>query len=272
MEHIYLYCISNEAMPGIFKVIISDLSPCMIMNQANRLDTWRPPNAYRIVFAKQVTNRIQSDHIIYTLLYEYTERLTQNGGFFRVDVETIKSFFDIIEGEFYINTPYKEVNNTSQAIDRLCVIQSLMVIKKATLPTGWINEPSEPKGLVFTDENIHFSQKDPICCNMSVYEHEVASNAHTNHGWFIILHPIRSIDIYHTHQITDIYINVAYKRDNLYIIPSIIPLKYQEWFVTESELYILTRPKLKDAFVSMALDYGGEFGEYIDGYSTSMDI
>lgn len=272
MEHIYLYCISNEAMPGIFKVIISDLSPCLILNQANILDPWRPPNAYRIVFAKQVANRTQSDHLIYTLLYEYTERLTQNGGFFRVDVETIKSFFDMIEGEVYIHDPYKEVYNTHHIMDRLCVIHSLMVVKKATLPSGWINEPSEPQGLLFTDENIHFSQQTPRCCNMSVYDHEVTSNTHTNHGWFIILRPIRSLDIYNTHQVTDMYINVLYTRDNLYIIPSIIPPTYKEWFVTEHELYILTRPKLKDAFISMALEYGGEFGEYTDYYSNSTDM
>lgn len=58
----YLYCFSNQSTPGILKVGITERTPEIILNEANRSDFWRPPTPYNIEFAKKVLNSKQKNH------------------------------------------------------------------------------------------------------------------------------------------------------------------------------------------------------------------
>ena len=52
-EEGYVYCISNEFMPGIYKVGVTMRSPLERLKEANSSDTWKIPT-YKIEFAKKV--------------------------------------------------------------------------------------------------------------------------------------------------------------------------------------------------------------------------
>ena len=104
MEHGYLYCFSNDSMPGILKVGMTERSPEIRLNEANSSDTWRPPTPYKIEFAKKVVNPKQKEITLHTILSQYTERVNPKREFFRVSLEEVKAFFDLIDGESWDTT------------------------------------------------------------------------------------------------------------------------------------------------------------------------
>ena len=57
----YIYCFSNQSMPGILKIGMTERTPEIRLNEANRSDTWRPPTLYKIEFAKKVLNPKQKE-------------------------------------------------------------------------------------------------------------------------------------------------------------------------------------------------------------------
>ena len=108
MSHGYLYCFSNESMPGILKVGMTKRTPEKRLNEANSSDTWRPPTQYKIEFAKKVLNPKQKETTLHNLLSQYTERINPNREFFRVSSEEVKTFFDLIDGDLWVKDPEKE--------------------------------------------------------------------------------------------------------------------------------------------------------------------
>lgn len=98
----YLYCFSNESMPGIVKIGITERKPDLRLKEANTYDTWKPPTPYKIEFAKKVLNPKQKETILHKLLSQYTERINPKREFFRVSLEEVKTFFDIIDGDLWI--------------------------------------------------------------------------------------------------------------------------------------------------------------------------
>jgi hypothetical protein len=95
----YVYCITNVSMPGIVKVGITDKTPELLLNEANTSDTWPPPTPYKIEFAKKIYSTGDKEKALYSLLEEYTERLTPHGKFFRISPEKVLKFFGIMDGE-----------------------------------------------------------------------------------------------------------------------------------------------------------------------------
>ena len=103
MTHGYLYCFSNESMPGIFKVGMTERTPDIRLNEANVSDTWKPPTPYKVVIAKRVSFPKKKEIILHKLLSQYTERINPKREFFRISSEEIISFFDLLDGELWIN-------------------------------------------------------------------------------------------------------------------------------------------------------------------------
>jgi hypothetical protein len=101
----YLYCFSNQLMPGILKVGMTERTPEIRLNEANNSDTWRPPTPYEIVFAKKVSNPKQKETTLFSILSQYTERINPRREFFRVSQEEVKTLFDLIDGELWVETP-----------------------------------------------------------------------------------------------------------------------------------------------------------------------
>ena len=101
----YLYCFSNQSMPGILKVGMTERTPEIRLNEANISDTWRPPTPYKIEFAKKVINPKQKESVLHILLAQYTERINPKREFFLVSPEEVKTFFDLMDGELWIEKP-----------------------------------------------------------------------------------------------------------------------------------------------------------------------
>ena len=98
----YLYCFSNESMSGILKIGMTERTPEIRLNEANSSDTWRPPTPYKIEFAKKVLNPKQKESTLHNLLSQYTERINPKREFFRVSLEEIKTFFELIDGDLWV--------------------------------------------------------------------------------------------------------------------------------------------------------------------------
>ena len=98
----YLYCFSNESMPGILKIGMTERTPEIRLNEANSSDTWRPPTPYKIEFAKKVLNPKQKEVTLHNLLSQYTNRINPKREFFRVSLEEVKTFFELIDGDLWV--------------------------------------------------------------------------------------------------------------------------------------------------------------------------
>ena len=67
----WVYCISNESMPGLLKIGMTDRTPQQRLAEANKSDTWRPPTNFAIEFAKKVKNALQKEKTIHKLLEHF---------------------------------------------------------------------------------------------------------------------------------------------------------------------------------------------------------
>jgi hypothetical protein len=97
----YIYCFSNISMPNILKIGTTERTPKERLKEANSSDTWKPPTPYKIEFAKKVKNPKEKETTLHKLLEQYTERINFRREFFKVSLEEIKIFFDLIDGEIY---------------------------------------------------------------------------------------------------------------------------------------------------------------------------
>ena len=104
----YIYCFSNASMPGILKIGMTERTPEKRLMEANSSDTWRPPTPYKIEFAKNVLNPKQKETTLHNLLSQYTERINPKREFFRVSLEEIKTFFELIDGDLWVKLINKE--------------------------------------------------------------------------------------------------------------------------------------------------------------------
>ena len=100
----YIYCFSNVSMPGILKVGMTERTPEIRLGEANASDTWRPPTPYSVEFAKKVLNAHGKEKTLHTLLEQYTDRIHPRREFFRVSLEEVRKFFDLMDGEMWTET------------------------------------------------------------------------------------------------------------------------------------------------------------------------
>lgn len=100
----YIYCFSNPSMPDILKIGMTERTPEIRLNEANTSDTWRPPTPYKIEFAKKVIHAPEKEKTLHVLLEQYTERINPRREFFRVSPEEVRKFFDLMDGEMWIDT------------------------------------------------------------------------------------------------------------------------------------------------------------------------
>jgi len=96
----YLYCFSNESMPGIRNVGYTDRTPKQLLDEANSSNIWKPPIPYKIEFAKKIFNPKSKETTIYKIISQYTERI--NDEFFRISREEVMKSFDLIDGELWV--------------------------------------------------------------------------------------------------------------------------------------------------------------------------
>lgn len=97
----YIYCFSNESMPGILKVGMTKRTPDIRLAEANSSDTWRPPTLYNMEFAKKVTNPTHKEITLHKLLTKYTKRINTRREFFSALSVEVKDLFDLMDGSMW---------------------------------------------------------------------------------------------------------------------------------------------------------------------------
>ena len=103
----YLYCFSNDSMPGILMIGSTDLPPDLKLEEANTYDSWKPPTPYKIEIAKRVMYPRQKKMTIYKILDQYTSgRVNKKQEFFYISLEEVKAFFELIDGDYWLNDPF----------------------------------------------------------------------------------------------------------------------------------------------------------------------
>lgn len=117
MNEGYIYCFSNPSMPGILKIGMTERTPMDRLCEANSSDTWRPPTPYKIEFAKKVSDVCKKEKTLHILLEQYTERINPRREFFRVSKEEILKFFELMDGEMWIDNIKFEDEEISSDFD-----------------------------------------------------------------------------------------------------------------------------------------------------------
>jgi len=92
----YVYCFTNESMPGLVKIGMTTRTPEERLHEANNngAPTYRPPTPYVIELAKRVNDPSRREQIIHK--YFDHERVNPRREFFRVPMERIKPLFDLM--------------------------------------------------------------------------------------------------------------------------------------------------------------------------------
>jgi hypothetical protein len=104
----YLYCFSNPSMPGILKVGMTLRTPEERLAEANRPDTFKPPTNYRLEFAKRVTDPRAKEATLHGLLASFAIQVNKNREFFRVPVDEVRRFFNLMDGLWWEETELDE--------------------------------------------------------------------------------------------------------------------------------------------------------------------
>ena len=97
----YVYCMSNPSMPGILKVGMTTRTP---EDRAKELFKTGLPTPFKVEFAKLVSEPKKKETTLHLLLEQYTERVNAKREFFRVSPEIVKTFFDLMDGEMWVDT------------------------------------------------------------------------------------------------------------------------------------------------------------------------
>jgi T5orf172 domain len=127
----YAYCKSNESMPGILKIGMTKRTPEARLREANASDTWRPPTPYKIEFAKKVSNVSEKEKTLHSLLEQYTDRIHPRREFFRISIEEVRKFFDLMDGEMWIETclEHEEEEEEEEEEDENTSLESVSRVK-----------------------------------------------------------------------------------------------------------------------------------------------
>jgi hypothetical protein len=106
----YIYCFSNPSMPGLLKIGMTERTPEIRLKEANAPNTWMP-TPFKIEFAKKVYNPSNKEKTLHILLKKYTERIPYKE-FFRTSTEEVLCFFNLIDGEMWVeNSKLEDTNN-----------------------------------------------------------------------------------------------------------------------------------------------------------------
>ena len=85
---------TNESMPGIYKVGMTRREPVARLAEANGSDTWRPPTDYVLEYAVRVSDVLETERKLHALLAESGVRIHPRREFFKAPMRTIKILMD----------------------------------------------------------------------------------------------------------------------------------------------------------------------------------
>jgi hypothetical protein len=99
MSEGYIYCLSNEAMPGLVKVGEIHTEGRTPDDRIRELHTTGVPLPFTVEFAKKVQNPAQAEARIHAFIAD--KRINPRREFFKVTPDYVRRLFDLIDGEMW---------------------------------------------------------------------------------------------------------------------------------------------------------------------------
>jgi T5orf172 domain len=112
MEEGWIYCLSNESMPGILKVG-STIDPEITCKQ---LYTTGVPLPFKIEFAKYVKDYVKKEKTIHKILEQFTDRVNSSREFFKCSKMEVYALLELMEGT-YLSQQTKVDAETKEGYD-----------------------------------------------------------------------------------------------------------------------------------------------------------
>ena len=95
----FIYCFSNSAMPGIYKIGMTTRTPEERLKDANSSNTWKPPIPYKIAMSIRVNDPLKKEQTLHKLLERFYERIHPRREFFRITLDDVRLFFNLMSNE-----------------------------------------------------------------------------------------------------------------------------------------------------------------------------
>jgi hypothetical protein len=100
MSEGYIYCLSNEAMPGLVKIGEIHTEGRTPDDRIRELHTTGVPLPFNIEFAKKIANPADAEARIHAFIAD--KRVNTRREFFRTTPEYVRRLFDLIDGEMWV--------------------------------------------------------------------------------------------------------------------------------------------------------------------------
>ena len=84
----WVYGFASPSMPGVIKIGATRRDPAERLAEANASDTWRPPHAYVVACAAEVTDPFACERAMHTLLA--ARRVNHRAEFFEITADEAK--------------------------------------------------------------------------------------------------------------------------------------------------------------------------------------
>ena len=126
IQHGWVYCFSNRAMPNLLKIGMTSRTPLERLKEANKASTWSPPSPYVLEFAKYVQDYKTKEVVLHKLLSKYTCRVNPRKEFFSANPDDIRTFFDLMDGDYWS----VDYNNNQISLDN--ELQNVNIYQEAT--------------------------------------------------------------------------------------------------------------------------------------------
>ena len=97
----YVYCMSNECIPGLVKVGFTFNDPS---TRAKELYTTGVPMPFKVEFAKKVLDPEDKERKLHALLTKHFSRPNGQREFFRCMPSDAKEFFDLLDGPYQMTS------------------------------------------------------------------------------------------------------------------------------------------------------------------------
>jgi len=94
----YIYCLSNQGMPGIYKIGKTNKDPIIRIKNLYNTST---PFPFKIEICKKVINVNEKEKLIHSILEHHNYRCNPNREFFELEIDVIKAYFELLDGEYY---------------------------------------------------------------------------------------------------------------------------------------------------------------------------
>lgn len=180
-------------MPNMLKIGMTERSPDIRLKEANTSDTWRPPTPYKIEFAKKVLNPKKKEITLHTILEQYGKRINSRKEFFNISIEEVKTFFELIDGEIWIeeNVSIEEIENEEYNNEETnvkignrnmkeCFNHGQKIRHKIGINKIWIGTYNSSKNCIEYKDNIYDGRSPLHQFAKSHYEEENSSRVSVN--------------------------------------------------------------------------------------------